>query len=187
MRQPRRPQPLVCLTTGRQHLNTQAIAFAPVDVGRCNATRTKTCLTSRVWQDYYSAADDQSVGALEASYGDPRESRIKPGNRLHIYTYKLVHRVPWLDFEREIAVVSQAVTTTRTPARGRPRRPNPPMAVRFVATEILSSADGLSHACGREEALSGSFLGREGPQKSTPYPGFKLEFKKTHLKSKNST
>ena len=25
------------------------------------------------------------------------------------------------------------------------------------------------------------------PQKSTPYPGFKLEFKKTHLKSKNST
>ena len=52
------------------------------------------------------------------------------------------------------------------------------MAVRFVATEILSSADGLSHACGREEALSGSFLGREGPQKSTPYPGFKLEFKK---------
>ena len=61
------------------------------------------------------------------------------------------------------------------------------MAVRFVATEILSSADGLSHACGREEALSVSFLGREGPQKSTPYPGFKLEFKKTHLKSKNST
>ena len=54
------------------------------------------------------------------------------------------------------------------------------MAVRFVATEILSSADGLSHACGREEALSGSFLGREGPQKSTPYPGFKL-------KSKNAT
>ena len=40
---------------------------------------------------------------------------------------------------------------------------------------------------GRGEALSGSFLGREGPQKSTPYPGFKLEFKKTHLKSKNST
>ena len=31
---------------------------------------------------------------------------------------------------------------------------------------------------GRGEALSGSFLGREGPQKSTPYPGFKLEFKK---------
>ena len=30
-------------------------------------------------------------------------------------------------------------------------------------------------------------VGREGPQKSTPYPGFKLEFKKTHLKSKNST
>ena len=40
---------------------------------------------------------------------------------------------------------------------------------------------------GRGEALSGSFLGREGPQKSTPYPGFKLEFKKTHLKSKNAT
>ena len=40
---------------------------------------------------------------------------------------------------------------------------------------------------GRREALSGSFLGREGPQKSTPYPGFKLEFKKTHLKSKNAT
>ena len=39
---------------------------------------------------------------------------------------------------------------------------------------------------GRGEALSGSFLGREGPQKSTPYPGFKLEFKKTHLKSKNA-
>ena len=31
---------------------------------------------------------------------------------------------------------------------------------------------------GREEAFSGSFLGCEGPQKSTPYPGFKLEFKK---------
>ena len=31
---------------------------------------------------------------------------------------------------------------------------------------------------GRGEALSGSFLGREGPQKSTPYPGFKLELKK---------
>ncbi len=31
---------------------------------------------------------------------------------------------------------------------------------------------------GRGESLSGSFLGREGPQKSTPYPGFKLEFKK---------
>ena len=31
---------------------------------------------------------------------------------------------------------------------------------------------------GRWEALSESFLGREGPQKSTPYPGFKLEFKK---------
>ena len=31
---------------------------------------------------------------------------------------------------------------------------------------------------GRGEALSGSFLGREGPQKSTPFPGFKLEFKK---------
>ena len=30
-------------------------------------------------------------------------------------------------------------------------------------------------------------VGREGPQKSTPYPGFKLEFKKTHLKSKNAT
>jgi hypothetical protein len=30
-------------------------------------------------------------------------------------------------------------------------------------------------------------MGREGPQKSTPYPGFKLEFKKTHLKSKNAT
>ena len=40
---------------------------------------------------------------------------------------------------------------------------------------------------GRGEALSGSFLGREGPQKSTPYPGFKFEFKKTHLKSKNAT
>ena len=40
---------------------------------------------------------------------------------------------------------------------------------------------------GREEAFSGSFLGREGPQKSTPYPGFKLEFKKPHLKSKNAT
>ena len=40
---------------------------------------------------------------------------------------------------------------------------------------------------GRGEALSGSFLGREGPQKSTPYPGFKLELKKTHLKSKNAT
>ena len=40
---------------------------------------------------------------------------------------------------------------------------------------------------GRGEAFSGSFLGREGPQKSTPYPGFKLEFKKTHLKSKNAT
>ena len=26
---------------------------------------------------------------------------------------------------------------------------------------------------GRWEALSESFLGREGPQKSTPYPGFK--------------
>ena len=28
---------------------------------------------------------------------------------------------------------------------------------------------------GRGEALSGSYLGREGPQKSTPYPGFKPE------------
>ena len=40
---------------------------------------------------------------------------------------------------------------------------------------------------GARVARGGSFLGREGPQKSTPYPGFKLEFKKTHLKSKNST
>ena len=32
---------------------------------------------------------------------------------------------------------------------------------------------------GRGEALSGSFLGRESPKKSTPYPGFKLEFKNT--------
>ena len=29
--------------------------------------------------------------------------------------------------------------------------------------------------------------GGPGTQKSTPYPGFKLEFKKTHLKSKNAT
>ena len=38
-----------------------------------------------------------------------------------------------------------------------------------------------------EETCSGAADVREGPQKSTPYPGFKLEFKKTHLKSKNST
>ena len=30
-----------------------------------------------------------------------------------------------------------------------------------------------------DEGRAGSFLGREGPQKSTPYPGFKLEFKNT--------
>ena len=41
-----------------------------------------------------------------------------------------------------------------------------------VKEAMLSSLQRL------KEALSGSFLGREGPQKSTPYPGFKLEFKK---------
>ena len=53
--------------------------ISPVDVGRCT-TRTKTCLT-RVWQDFCSAADDQSVGALEASYGDrakPDKTRTRP-------------------------------------------------------------------------------------------------------------
>ena len=32
-----------------------------------------------------------------------------------------------------------AVTTTRALQRGRPTTPNPPMAVRFIATEILAT------------------------------------------------
>jgi hypothetical protein len=52
-----------------------------------------------------------------------------------------------LDLEEGILLRSQAVlvvTSTRALQRGRPTKPKPPMAVRFVATEILSLADGLS-------------------------------------------
>ena len=57
----------------------------------------------------------------------------------------------------------------------------------FFATRVDCKKLGFLAEFDLGEALSGSFLGREGPQKSTPYPGIKLEFKKTHLKSKNPT
>ena len=60
-------------------------------------------------------------------------------------------------------------------------------AGRVLFGQVADESRRFRGESGRGEALSGSFLGREGPQKSTPYPGFKLEFKKTHLKSKNST
>ena len=70
----------------------------------------------------------------------PLENRIKP--EPEPFT-SLEHPA----FERETAALASraGVTTTRALQRGRPTTPNPPMAVRFVATEILSSADGLSH------------------------------------------
>ena len=79
------------------------------------------------------------MGALEASYGDRAKTRIKP-EPAHSGRVESAA----LSVKQRPSQAVLVVTTTRALQRDRPTKPNPPMAVRFVATEILSSADGLS-------------------------------------------
>ena len=69
----------------------------------------------------------------------PRENAGKTRTR---HSHELDFKLWSVELRPSQAVL--VIASTRALQRGRPTTPKPPMAVRFVATEILGSADGLS-------------------------------------------